>query len=60
MIDLKHTILDKDGSMAKEDFLKLKNHEKPEIKSQEEILTIFNNVILYIDYPHLKKEEYDL
>jgi hypothetical protein len=43
--------------MSIEDFLKFKNHYKPEKQSLNEILTTFNDVILYIDYPHSKREE---
>lgn len=57
LLDPQYTILDQDASMTKKEFLESTGHETPKRQSDEEIIAKFNEFILYIDYPHPKKDE---
>jgi len=57
LLDPQYTVLDKDASMTKEEFLKSKGHKSPKRQSDSEIISKFNELILYIIYPHPKKDE---
>lgn len=58
LLTSKYRFIDNDGTMSKEDYLKSRKHIKPERKSFSEILTTFNDFILFMDYPHSNREEF--
>jgi len=53
----KYTVVDKDASKTKEEVLELKGHKSPKRQSDAEIISKFNELILYIIYPHPKRDE---
>lgn len=58
--DLKYTIVDKDRSMTIERFLERTGHISPKKMDNKEIITEFNELMLYIDYPHTKSKKDEL
>lgn len=60
IMNLKDNYFDEDGSLSADEFLQIKGHETPKRQNNEEIITTFNDVILYIDYPHSKFKKSEL
>lgn len=58
--DLKYNIVDKDRSMTIERFLERNGHKYPKKMDNKEIITEFNELMLYIDYPHTQSKKDEL
>ena len=55
-----YATVDKDKKMTTERFLERTGHKYPKKRNDKEIITEFNELILYIDYPHTQSKKDEL
>lgn len=60
LLYLEYATVDKDNKMTTERFLERNGHKNPKRQSNEEITAEFNELILYIDYPHTQSKKDEL